>query len=104
MKGRRLPDAGGTPTRPAANAGRLAASVTLGEKAMTRRTVLTGIRPTGPLHLGHYAGALENWLRLQNDYEGFFLIADYQGSDYADDIEHVRASVWEGALDCLAAS
>ena len=69
---------------------------------MTRRTVLTGIRPTGPLHLGHYAGALENWLRLQNDYECFFLIADYQVSDYADDIEHVRKSVWEVALDWLA--
>ncbi|HMB88898.1 MAG TPA: tryptophan--tRNA ligase [Candidatus Dormibacteraeota bacterium] len=69
---------------------------------MTRRTVLTGIRPTGPLHLGHYAGALENWLRLQDDYECFFLIADYQVSDYADDIQHVRESVWEVALDWLA--
>jgi tryptophanyl-tRNA synthetase len=69
---------------------------------MSRRTLLTGIRPTGPLHLGHYAGALENWLRLQNDYECFFLIADYQVSDYADHIEHVRESVWEVALDWLA--
>jgi tryptophanyl-tRNA synthetase len=69
---------------------------------MSRRTLLTGIRPTGPLHLGHYVGALENWLRLQNDYECFFLIADYQVSDYADHIEHVRESVWEVALDWLA--
>jgi tryptophanyl-tRNA synthetase len=69
---------------------------------MTRRTILTGIRPTGALHLGHYAGALENWLRLQKDYECFFLIADYQVSDYASDIEHVRKSVWEVALDWLA--
>jgi tryptophanyl-tRNA synthetase len=53
---------------------------------MLRRRVLTGVRPTGPLHLGHYAGALENWVRLQDEHECFFLIADYQVSDYADDI------------------
>lgn len=69
---------------------------------MTGKTVLTGVRPTGPLHLGHYAGALENWLRLQRDYECFFLIADYQVSDYADDIGHIRESVWEVVLDWLA--
>jgi hypothetical protein len=38
-----------------------------------RPRVLTGIRPTGALHLGHYAGALENWVRLQDEYECFFL-------------------------------
>jgi len=67
-----------------------------------RKRILTGIRPTGPLHLGHYAGALENWVRLQEEYECFFLIADYQVSDYADDISRVRTSVWEVALDWLA--
>jgi tryptophanyl-tRNA synthetase len=67
-----------------------------------RERILTGIRPTGPLHLGHYAGALENWVRLQKEYECFFLIADYQVSDYADDIDRVRESVWEVALDWLA--
>lgn len=69
---------------------------------MMRKRILTGIRPTGQLHLGHYAGALENWVRLQKEYECFFLIADYQVSDYADDIDHVRRSVWEVALDWLA--
>jgi tryptophanyl-tRNA synthetase len=69
---------------------------------MSRKRILTGIRPTGALHLGHYAGALENWLRLQEEYECFFLIADYQVSDYADDIDRVRESVWEVALDWLA--
>ncbi len=67
-----------------------------------KKTILTGIRPTGSLHLGHFAGALENWVRLQNDYECFFLIADYQVSDYADDIDRVRDSVWQVALDWLA--
>jgi len=69
---------------------------------MPRPRVLTGVRPTGPLHLGHYAGALENWVRLQEDHECFFLIADYQVSDHADDIPRVRQAVWEVALDWLA--
>ena len=64
--------------------------------------ILTGIRPTGPLHLGHYAGALENWVKLQADYDCHFLIADYQVSDYADDLPRVREAVWEVALDWLA--
>jgi len=67
-----------------------------------RKRILTGIRPTGSLHLGHYAGALAQWLALQDDYECFFLIADYQVSDYVDDIERVRRSVWEVALDWLS--
>ena len=67
-----------------------------------RRRILTGVRPSGPLHLGHYVGALEQWVRLQHEYECFFLIADYQVSDYADDIELVRESVFEVALDWLA--
>ena len=67
-----------------------------------RKRILTGIRPTGSLHLGHYAGALHNWVRLQQEYECFFLIADYQVSDHADDIARVRQSVIEVALDWLA--
>ena len=67
-----------------------------------KKRILTGIRPTGALHLGHYAGALENWLRLQHEYECYFLIADYQVSDYADDFERVRQAVWDVALDWLA--
>lgn len=68
----------------------------------SRKRILTGIRPTGPLHLGHYAGALENWVRLQSDFDCYFLIADYQVSDYADDMVRVREAVWEVALDWLA--
>jgi len=67
-----------------------------------RQRILTGVRPTGNLHLGHYAGALENWVRLQHEYESYFLIADYQVSDYAEEFERVRNSVWEVALDWLA--
>ncbi len=67
-----------------------------------KKRILTGIRPTGPLHLGHYAGALENWVKLQARYDCCFLIADYQVSDYADDMARVREAVWEVALDWLA--
>ena len=67
-----------------------------------KKRILTGIRPTGPLHLGHYGGALENWVKLQDDYDCYFLIADYQVSDYVDDMSRVREAVWEVALDWLA--
>ena len=67
-----------------------------------KKRIVTGIRPTGPLHLGHYAGALENWLKLQRKYDCYFLIADYQVSDHAYDLPRVRNAVWEVALDWLA--
>ena len=67
-----------------------------------RRRILTGLRPSGPSHLGHYVGAFDQWSRLQHEYESFFLIADYQVSDYADNIPWIRWAVWEVALDWLA--
>ena len=50
---------------------------------MKKPRILSGMRPTGPLHLGNYMGALENWVALQSKYDCYFLIADYQVSDYA---------------------
>ncbi|HEV2066891.1 MAG TPA: hypothetical protein VGR08_08640 [Thermomicrobiales bacterium] len=44
-------------------------------KNQTRPHLLTGDRPTGPLHLGHYVGTLQNRVRLQHDYDCFFIIA-----------------------------
>ena len=73
-----------------------------GQRVLGQKRVLTGIRPTGPLHLGHYAGALENWVNLQHEYNCSFLIADYQVADYADNLPRVRSAVWEVALDWLA--
>lgn len=78
------------------------ASAPAGAAPGVRKRILTGIRPTGALHLGHYVGALENWVRLQHEYECFFLIADYQVSDYVEQIDHIRESVWEVVLDWLA--
>ncbi len=69
----------------------------------TRKRILTGVRPTGALHLGHYVGALENWVRLQEEYDCFFLIADYQAlGDHLDDIPGIGRSVTDVALDWLA--
>ncbi|HLE82309.1 MAG TPA: tryptophan--tRNA ligase, partial [Dehalococcoidia bacterium] len=69
---------------------------------MKKGRILTGHRPTGRRHMGHWLGTLENWRRLQDDYECFFLIADYQVSDYADDIDTVREAVFEIGCDWLA--
>lgn len=45
---------------------------------MEKKTVLTGIRPTGNLHLGHYFGACSNWLKMQDEYDFYLEIADVQ--------------------------
>lgn len=44
---------------------------------MAKKRILSGMRPTGKLHIGHYVGALENWISLQNEYDSYHLIADY---------------------------
>lgn len=69
-----------------------------------KRRVLTGDRPTGKLHLGHYVGSLANRIALQNDpsYEQFVMIADVQALSAHTDINKVRDSVIEVALDYLA--
>ena len=69
-----------------------------------KKTVLTGLRPTGNLHLGHYFGAGQNWLRLQNDDYDFYLeIADIQAlTDNFDNPEKVRKNVREIAMDMVA--
>ncbi|HJM54189.1 MAG TPA: tryptophan--tRNA ligase [Dehalococcoidia bacterium] len=68
-----------------------------------RKRILTGIRPTGRLHIGHYVGALENWVRLQHGYDAYFLIADYQAlGDHIDDIQLIRESVLQVAIDWLS--
>lgn len=73
------------------------------EGNMARERILTGMRPTGPLHLGHYGGALENWVGLQNKYECYFLIADYQAlSDHIREIDLIRQSVLDVAMDWLS--
>ena len=68
-----------------------------------KKRILTGIRPTGALHLGHYAGALETWLEFQDSYESFFLIADYQAlGDNFDNIEKITDSGKQVTIDWLS--
>lgn len=68
-----------------------------------RKRILTGDRPTGALHLGHYVGSVENRVKLQNEYELFYLIADIQAlTDNFDNPEKVRANVLQVAQDNLA--
>ena len=67
------------------------------------RTILTGDRPTGPLHLGHYVGSLQQRVALQREYATYVLIADLQAlTDHFDEPEQVRANVLEVMLDYLA--
>jgi tryptophanyl-tRNA synthetase len=70
----------------------------------SRRRVLSGMRPTGRLHLGNYMGALYNWVKLQHEYDCFFFIADWHAltTDYADP-RKVLENVREVALDFLSA-
>ena len=74
------------------------------EMSSSRPRVLSGMRPTGKLHLGNYMGALANWVKLQDDYECYFFIADWHAltSDYADP-SGIAASSREVMLDYLAA-
>jgi tryptophanyl-tRNA synthetase len=72
--------------------------------AAPRARVLSGMRPTGRLHLGNYMGALHNWVQLQHHYECYFFIADYHAltTDYAD-TSSLKENIREVALDFLAA-
>lgn len=67
------------------------------------KTILTGIRPTGNLHIGHYFGAVSNWKALQNDYDTYIEIADVQAlTDNFENPNKVRENVEELAIDLLA--
>ncbi len=65
--------------------------------------VLSGMRPTGLLHLGHYHGVLKNWLTLQNEYECFFFVADWHAltTEY-EDPHVISESIWDMVIDWLA--
>ena len=69
-----------------------------------RRRVLSGMRPTGMPHLGNYRGALYNWVRLQDEYECYFFIADWHAltTDY-EDLSQLQPNILQVALDFLAA-
>jgi len=68
-----------------------------------KKRVLTGDRPTGPLHIGHYVGSLENRVRLQEEYDCFFVIADYQFlTDHLRETEQAERFITQVLLDWLS--
>jgi len=65
--------------------------------------VLSGMRPTGRLHLGHYHGVLKNWLKLQLEYECYFFVADWHAlTTHYEDPSIISESVWDMVIDWLA--
>jgi tryptophanyl-tRNA synthetase len=71
---------------------------------MNRDRVLSGMRPTGALHLGHYHGALKNWVKMQSEHDCFFFVADWHAlTTHYDTPDVVGGNVWEMVIDWLAA-
>ncbi|MGA9990923.1 MAG: tryptophan--tRNA ligase [Thiobacillaceae bacterium] len=71
---------------------------------MYANRVLSGMRPTGRLHLGHYHGVLKNWTRLQLEHECLFFAADWHAlTTHYDDPQIIEGSVWDMVVDWLAA-
>ena len=69
-----------------------------------KERVLSGMRPTGALHLGHYHGALKNWVRLQSTHECFFFVADWHAlTTHYEHREVIEKNVFEMVIDWLAA-
>ena len=71
---------------------------------MFTNRVLSGMRPTGALHLGHYHGVLKNWVKLQHEYECLYFVADWHAlTTHYETPEVVEQNVWEMVVDWLAA-
>lgn len=70
---------------------------------MAKEIILTGVRPTGPLHIGHYMGALANWVKLQDSYTQFVMLADVQAlTDNYEYPQRIRDNILEAVYDLLA--
>ena len=66
--------------------------------------VLSGMRPTGALHLGHYHGVLKNWIKLQHEHECLFFVADWHAlTTHYDEPAQIERHVWDMVIDWLAA-
>jgi tryptophanyl-tRNA synthetase len=69
-----------------------------------QKRVLSGMRPTGRLHLGHHHGVLKNWIRLQHEYDCMFFVADWHAlTTHYEEPEIIEQNVWEMVIDWLAA-
>ena len=71
---------------------------------MYEERIVSGMRPTGALHLGHYHGAIKNWVRLQAEYPCYFFVADWHAlTTHYETPEVIEQNVWEMVIDWLAA-
>ena len=71
---------------------------------MFEQRVVSGMRPTGSLHLGHFHGALKNWVKLQSEYPCLFFVADWHAlTTHYDTPEVIEQTVWDMVIDWLAA-
>ena len=71
---------------------------------MSKGTILSGMRPTGALHLGNYFGALENWVRLQYEYECYFEVADWHALTTGyEDTSEIKNNITYLVTDWLSA-
>ena len=71
---------------------------------MVKKRILSGMRPTGKLHLGHFAGALENWVRLQGEYENFHMIANWHALTTSfEDTASIHENILDMTIDWLCA-
>lgn len=69
-----------------------------------QKRVLSGMRPTGKLHLGHYHGVLKNWVRLQHEYDCMFFVADWHAlTTHYEDTRIIEDNIWQMVIDWLAA-
>src|SRR5574337_1764794 len=65
--------------------------------------VLSGMRPTGRMHLGHLHGVLKNWLKLQHEYECFFFVADWHAlTTHYEQAREIEPAMWDMLVDWLA--
>ncbi len=71
---------------------------------MFAERVLSGMRPTGSLHLGHYHGVLKNWIKMQHEFECLFFVADWHAlTTHYESVQEIEQSVWDMVVDWLAA-
>jgi len=71
---------------------------------MSKGVMLSGMRPTGALHLGNYFGALENWVRLQNEYECYYFVADWHALTTGyEDTSDIKSNIGDMVIDWISA-
>ncbi|MES2409069.1 MAG: tryptophan--tRNA ligase [Patescibacteria group bacterium] len=70
--------------------------------SMTKKRLLSGIKPTGRTHIGNYFGAMKQWVDMANDYESFVMVADYHTLNFIQNAAEMRDLVWNMVVDYLA--